>query len=153
MNYSFFLYIIFCCHSDLFYKTHETRKNIYEYTRMCLLYLLLTDCQHFALSRKNDQKNDVFKKKNLNLEVNSKNFSWIKFYENPRFSRIKKEIPWKFHIFQIFPDNKHPVLLSTIIYYNLLPLFTITLLLLLAYLILFITIIYTYYCIIRYFQV
>jgi len=77
---------------------------------------LLTDCQHFALSKKNDKRNNVFKKKNLNLIVKFPKFSQIKFHENPRFSKIKKKSPENFTFFRFFRIN-------TLYYY--LPLFII----------------------------
>jgi len=39
-------------------KTRETHENVLECTRMCMSYLLLSECRYFALSRKNNQRND-----------------------------------------------------------------------------------------------
>jgi len=46
-------------------------------------YLLLSGCQYFVLVRKNNPRNDVFRKRqSLNLKVKFEKFLWIKFHEN-----------------------------------------------------------------------
>jgi len=46
-------------------------KNVREYTYECVGHLLLTDCQRFVLSIKNDKRNNTFQK-NQNLSKKTK---------------------------------------------------------------------------------
>jgi len=82
--------------------------------------LLLSNRWRFALSRKNDQRNNIFKKRqNLNLKVNSKKFSeYIYIYIYIHTYTYTNEISWEFLIFegkkeiwkfQVFPGSKQPV--------------------------------------------
>lgn len=93
VNYSFLLCIVFCDHPNFLLKT-ETGKCIRMYMDVYMAYLLLTECQHFAILRKNDQKT-MFQWENLNLKVKFQKFPWIsiKFHENPWFSKVKKKLP------------------------------------------------------------
>lgn len=45
-----------------FVKTRESHENVCEYTQTCVLYLLLIEHQHFALSRKKESKEQCFQK-------------------------------------------------------------------------------------------
>jgi len=44
---------------NFFIKICETYENVRECMQNCMSYLLLIDCRHFALSRKNDQRNSI----------------------------------------------------------------------------------------------